>query len=118
MPAVLPADFDDWKTISSATRKSPTQIEERSEALSPSELDRYGDAGWAMHDAEVQRRFHGKWVVAFQRKVIAHGTDPNVVLDQACQTASGQNHRLVFCATDQAEWLSHATDMSADFARA
>ena len=47
-----------------------------SEVLGAAELDRYRDAEWALHDPGVYRRYNGQWLVAFERKVIAHGTDP------------------------------------------
>ena len=104
--------------MSSAARLTPNQIDGRSEALNASDLDRYRDAEWAMHDAEMQRRFPGQWVVAYERKVIAHGTDPKAVLTEARRVANGHNHRLVFCAADPIEWLDHPTDMSSDLAHA
>ena len=104
--------------MSTAARLSPNELDERSEALNASELDRYRDAEWAMHDAEVQSRFPGQWVVAYERKVIAHGADPKSVLSAACRVASDPNHRLVFCTSDSAAWLDHPTDLSTDFAHA
>ena len=86
--------------------------------LNASELDRYRDAEWAMHDTVVQRSFHGQWVVAYERKVLAHGTEPQAVMAEACRLVSGQSHRLVFCAVDSAEWLDQSTDLSTDFAHA
>ena len=104
--------------MSSAARLNSYQLDGCSETLNASELDRYRDAEWAMVDAEVQSRFRGQWVVAYERKVIAHGADPKTVLSEACRVASDQNHRLVFCTADSTEWLDHPTDLSTDFAHA
>ena len=104
--------------MSSAARPKPNHADGYAEVLNANELDRYRDAEWAMHDAEVLRRFPGQWVVAYERKVIAHGTEPKTVLAEASRVASGQYHRVVFCAADATDWLDHPTDMSSDFAHA
>jgi hypothetical protein len=96
----------------------PSDGNRRSHVLTPDELQRYRDAEWAMHDPDVQRRFRGEWIVAYERNVVAHGPQPKAVLDQANRVA-GLNHRLVFCAGDEADsWLDHTSDMSGDFAHA
>ncbi len=48
---------------------------ERAEPIPASELERYRDAEWALHDPEVQRTYEGQWVVAYERRIIAHGPD-------------------------------------------
>lgn len=104
--------------MSTATQLYPSSIDGRSESLNASELDRYRDAEWALHDVEVQRCYPGQWVVAYERKVIAHGTDPSAVLAEANRVASGHQHRLVFSAADSADWLDHPTDLNSEFAHA
>jgi hypothetical protein len=89
---------------------------ERSQVLSAAELERYRDAEWALHDPEVNRRYNGQWLVAFERKVIAHGTDPDSVLAEARRVAGGWNHRLVLCVAPADNWLAHTSDTPVDFA--
>jgi hypothetical protein len=80
------------------------------------ELERYRDAEWALHDPAIQRTYQGQWVVAFERTIIAHGTDAQAVAAQARQIAQGQAHRLVFCAPeDPGEWVGHSPDTDVDF---
>jgi hypothetical protein len=78
----------------------------RSELILPVELERYADAAWALRDPEVQRQYHGQWVVAYERRILAHGPAPQTVLDQAARLVPGQGHRLVLCLPDEgSEWL-------------
>lgn len=68
------------------------------ESFDEAEAACYQDAVWAMHDSETQRRFPGEWVVAYRRKVIAHGSDPDRVRSDASQPVAKVNHRLELCA--------------------
>ena len=70
------------------------------EQLSSVEVDRFRDAEWALRDLDVQRQFEGEWVVAYQRRIIAHGYDPKLVAQSAIQLVGDQGHRLVFCARE------------------
>ncbi len=89
---------------------------ERAEPIPASELERYRDAEWALHDPEVQRTYEGQWVVAYERRIIAHGPDPRAVADQASSIAAGPAHRLVFCAPESLDaWLEHSSDGGPDF---
>jgi hypothetical protein len=59
-----------------------------------------------MQDPEVQRHYHGQWVVAYERRILAHGPETQAVLDQAARLVPGQVHRLVLCLPDEgAAWL-------------
>jgi len=81
--------------------------------LNAFELERYRDAEWALRDLEVQRRFEGQWVVAYQRRIIVNGTDPKVIMQSAIRLVGDQGHRLVFCAPEDPDrWFdsSSATD--------
>jgi hypothetical protein len=90
--------------------------ESKSERIPAEELERHDDAEWALHTREIQERYEGQWVVAYQRKIIAHGSDPKMVAEQAAQQVKGQAHRLVFCGReDPATWFHDSPDMSVDF---
>jgi hypothetical protein len=54
-------------------------------AISPEERQRFCDARWAQHDAEVQVRHCGEFVVPLEGKIVAHGTDAAAVLAEAAQ---------------------------------
>jgi hypothetical protein len=84
----------------------------QAEKLGDAELDRCRDAEWALRDPEVQRQFEGQWVVAYQRRIIAHGDDPKLVSQSAIQLVGGQDHRLVFCARDDPDrWFDSSSDV-------
>ena len=90
-----------------------------SEPILPLELERYADAAWALQDPEVQRQYHGQWVVAYERRILAHGPEAQAVLDQAARLVPGRLHRLVLVLPDEgAEWLQHTADPSMDFPHA
>jgi hypothetical protein len=90
-----------------------------SEPIVPVELERYADAAWALQDPEVQRHYRGQWVVAYERRILAHGPEAQAVLDQAARLEPGQVHRLVLCLPGEgAEWLQHSSDPSVDFPHA
>jgi hypothetical protein len=48
--------------------------------LEPEEFQRQEDAQWASEDPEVLANHCGEFVVPFQRKIVAHGTDAAAVL--------------------------------------
>lgn len=78
------------------------------EQIPPEELERYRDAEWALHDPDIQRKYEGQCVVAFEGKIIAHGLDAKAVLEEANRLVKGQRHLLVFCAPDDPDiWLQH-----------
>jgi Family of unknown function (DUF5678) len=80
--------------------------------LSDVELDRLRDAEWALRDLDVQRQFEGQWVVAYQRRIIAHGDDPKAVAQSAIRVTGDQGHRLVFCARDDPDrWFDSSSDI-------
>jgi hypothetical protein len=45
----------------------------------------YQDARWAQHDAEVQSRYRGEFVVPYQGRIVAHGIDAEAVLAEAAR---------------------------------
>ena len=53
--------------------------------LQPEEFQRLGDARWARQDPDVLAQYFGEFVVPYQRKIVAHGTDAAVVLTEAAQ---------------------------------
>jgi len=78
-------------------------------------LERYRDAEWALHDPEVQRCYSGQWVVAFEGRIIAHGSDPHAVAEEACRGVRAAAHRPVFCSADDLEaWLAHSSESGLD----
>ena len=54
-------------------------------ALEPKEFQRLEDARWARQDPDVLARYLGEFVVPYERKIVAHGTDAAVVLAEAAQ---------------------------------
>ena len=91
----------------------------KTEQIPPEELERYRDAAWAMNDPDVQKIYDGQFVIAYQRKIIAHGFDPKLVSEEASRLAKGQVHFLVYCAEpDTSEWLKHSSDADMDFSDA
>ena len=53
--------------------------------LQPKEFQCLEDARWARHDPEVLAQYLGKFVVPFERKIVAHGTDAAAVLAEAAR---------------------------------
>jgi hypothetical protein len=51
--------------------------------LSREEQERFADLDWASQDPEVQTRYPGEIVVPFGRKIVAHGTCLQAVLQEA-----------------------------------
>ena|SRR5206468_2920185 len=91
----------------------------KTEQIPAEELERYQDAAWAMNDPDIQKTYDGQFVIAYQRKIIAHGSDPKSVSEEANRLAEGKIHFLVYCAKqDTAEWLKHSSDADMDFSDA
>jgi hypothetical protein len=53
--------------------------------LQPKEFQRLGDARWARQDPNVQAQYLGEFVVPFERRIVAHGTDAAAVLAEAAR---------------------------------
>ena len=66
-------------------RKQAMRAEFCMRPLQPKEFQRQEDARWAGQDPEVLAHYRGEFVVPYQRKVVAHGTDAAVVLAEAAQ---------------------------------
>jgi hypothetical protein len=91
----------------------------KTEQIPTEELEGYQDAAWAMNDSNIQKTYDGQFVIAYQRKIIAHGSDPKLVCEEANRLAKGQVHFLVYCAKqDSVEWLKHSSDADMDFSDA
>src|SRR5262245_58895915 len=87
------------------------------EPLIPADLERYRDAEWALHDPQVQRQYEGQWVVAYQRRIIAHGDDPQGVIHDAAGLVKDQAHRVVFCAHEDPDaWLEASSAVDTELA--
>jgi len=56
------------------------------------------DLDWALNDPEVQRAFQGQYVVPYQRRIVAHGTDLGAVLREAERITGKPAHELPDCA--------------------
>lgn len=88
----------------------------QAEPIPSADLERYRDAEWALHAADVQQQYHGQWVVAYERRIIAHGMDAQAVAEEAGRLVKGQAHRLVLCLREDTDvWLEHTSDTTADF---
>lgn len=82
------------------------------EVIPVDEVERYRDAEWALHDPEVQRTYHGRWVVAYRRRVIAEGTNPNEALAQADLSVKEVKHIAVYCAIETpTSLLGHTSEI-------
>jgi hypothetical protein len=53
--------------------------------LPPREFQRLEDARWARQDPGVLAQYLGEFVVPYERKIVAHGTDAAVVLAEAAR---------------------------------
>jgi hypothetical protein len=53
----------------------------RGREIPSGEVERYRDAEWALGDPEVQQRYAGQWVVAYQRRVLASGPSAATALE-------------------------------------
>ncbi len=56
------------------------------------------DLIWVTEDAEVQRKYAGQYVVPFQRRVVAHGTNLVTVLREAERVTGKPANELPDCA--------------------
>jgi hypothetical protein len=56
------------------------------------------DLEWASNDPEVQRRYVGQYVVPFERRIVAHGTDLEQVLRDAVAVTGKLADELPDCA--------------------
>ena len=56
------------------------------------------DLLWASTDPDVQRDFVGQYVVPFQGRIVAHGTDLDAVLREAERITGKPAQELVDCA--------------------
>ena len=66
------------------------------------------DLEWACNDPEVQRKYAGQYVVPFERKIIAHGTDLEQVLRAAVAATGKPADELPDCAIlDPREEIPH-----------
>jgi hypothetical protein len=55
---------------------------------------------WARHDADVQTKYMGQFIVPFQRQVVAHGTDLAQVLEEAARVTGRKPGELPVCGID------------------
>ena len=60
----------------------------------PEVFRRLEDAGWAKQDPEVLAHYCGEFVVPFERKIVAHGTDAAAVLAEAARITGRQAEEL------------------------
>lgn len=56
------------------------------------------DLLWASTDPDVQRDYSGQYVVPFQGRIVAHGTDLDAVLREAERATGRPRHELTDCA--------------------
>ena len=56
------------------------------------------DLLWATSDPNVQRDYVGQYVVPFQRRIVAHGTDLEAVLREAERVTGKPSDQLSDCA--------------------
>lgn len=56
------------------------------------------DLLWASTDPDVQRDYSGQYVVPFQGRIVAHGTDLEAVLREAEKVTGEPRHELLDCA--------------------
>jgi hypothetical protein len=62
--------------------------------VGPEELRRLEDARWAKRDPEVLAHYCGEFVVPYERKIVAHGTDASAVLAEAARITGRQAEEL------------------------
>ena len=71
--------------------------------------DQHNDATWAQHDPTVEQIYGGQWVVAVDRKIVAHGTDPGLVLQEAARLTGRNPDDLIVCGIPHPDdWLVDA----------
>jgi hypothetical protein len=64
-------------------RKQAWRARSCSRPLRAEEIQCQEDARWALLDPELLTRYLGEFVVPYQRKIVAHGTDAAAVLAEA-----------------------------------
>jgi hypothetical protein len=69
-------------------------------SLTPEEQQAAEDETWALQDAEVQTTYRGQFVVPFARQVVAHGLDPEQVLEEAAQATGRRVDELPLVGID------------------
>ena len=73
------------------------------------EVEHDDDAFWAQHDLGVEQSYGGQWVVPFRRRIVAHGTDLEAVLEEAACATHRTRDELVVCAVPRPnDWLADA----------
>ncbi len=82
MQPKLPTDASSLEQSKQAQRRTQVTML----PLQPKEFQRLEDARWARQDPDVLAQYLGEFVVPYERKIVAHGTDAAVVLAQAAQT--------------------------------
>src|SRR5438128_4970162 len=93
-----------------AKKRKIIMTPEAAHKVNPAVLDnREEDANWAQHDPQVEERYGGQWVVAYQRKIVAHGTDATAVLGEAVRLTQRPPEELLVCAIPHSHsWLAEA----------
>lgn len=71
-------------------------------SLSQEEREQLADIKWARHDPQVQTAYAGEFVVPYQRRVVAHGTNAVAVLAEAARVTSRPAEELAVCAVHDA----------------
>jgi len=67
------------------------------------------DVFWAQHDPQVEQCYGGQWVVPLGRRIVAHGTDVEIVIQEAARVSHLSRDGLVACAVPQPnDWLADA----------
>jgi hypothetical protein len=67
--------------------------------MSQIEIDRrHEDLQWAIEAPEVLDKYMSEYVVPFERRIVAHGTDLELVLKEAAQRTGKETWELTFCA--------------------
>ncbi len=81
MQPKLPTDASSLEQRKQALRRTQVSML----PLQPKEFQRLEDARWASQDPDVLAQYLGEFVVPYERKIVAHGTDAAVVLAEAAQ---------------------------------
>ena len=68
--------------------------------LTPEERQAADDETWALQDAEVQVSYRGQLVVPFARKIVAHGLNPEQVLEEAARVTGRKVEELPLVGID------------------
>lgn len=77
--------------------------------ISESMAEQYDSADWAQHDPAVEELYGGQWVVAVDRKIVAHGADPGLVLKAAAVITGKNPDELIVCGIPHPDdWLVDA----------